>query len=565
MISSIKKIIFIHVLCLVFTGSMAQEKFPLAWKADHGFKATLCRTWDDYGTLFIGASEKEISVIGKEGKSLWRFKFQEKGFKEAKEVWYYNNGVVEVTYKPADKKSQEDIVVLYDVQNGNELWKTGNDENKFKELIKPKPQENPVDNSIPFASLPLKKVYGTKIRRDINVTTADYGSFVVYRPGVPFSWGKEVSSEIYIPEKSIEVNLNYKRKLLRAAIGKTTVINITASKGGTQLWSSELKVKIVSTLVSDEDMIDFFVSQNKVFVVYEGISVLDLSTGKLLWTSDFNNSEVSVGLKARQELNIADMPLVTDDGVYIADLTSETFGIKKCDLETGNVLWKSPKYSSSDVIPYITIQGGVVLAKFGGIINVQSVITNPNNGAETYKTEFKMRGKAGIKAFDSKTGKVLWDEKKLGDKIDFISDLIQDNGKVSFFSDKAFYTIDLKSGDMLNKVVIKELKVDKAIAVWSSDDGKLAYAVYDNGIFAVDLASGKTKYELKVNDVYGVFKRGNRYFLQIGEDLNKLVSFDLEEGKLKGKMDDAYKRNVTVDGQNVIKINWGEIEKYTVK
>ncbi|MBX9853877.1 MAG: PQQ-binding-like beta-propeller repeat protein [Cytophagaceae bacterium] len=561
-----KKLFISFALFLLFISLQAQDKFPLAWQANHGFKPTLYKTWDDNGTWFLGVSEKEISVIGTDGKSLWKFNFQEKlGFKEAKSAWSYNNGVVEVIFKPNDKKSKEEITVLFDAMTGKELWRTGKGEQAaFDALVNKKAETTYYDNSIPYVNNPVYKIYGTKIRQDINTTVADYGSFVVYRPGLPFKWGSVVNSSIYVPENDISVKLSYERKLLRAAIGKNTTITVSANKGGNSVWTTELKAKIVSTCVSDEDMIDFFVSQGKVIVVYEGISVIDLNTGKLLWTSEFNNSEVSVGLKVKQELMIADMPLATNDGIYIVDLTSDTYGIKKCDLETGKVIWKSPKYSSSDIIPFITIQNGVLIAKFGGIINVQSVVTNANTGAETYITEYKMRGKAGIKAFDCKTGALLWDEKKLGDKIDFISDFIQEDGKVSFFSDKAFYTFDIKSGEMKSKIAIQGLKVEKVLGVFKSYDNKTAYAIYDNGIFAVDISSGKTKYELKVSDINGFFKRGNRYFAQIGENLDKLVSIDLENGKAMNKME-ARKSDVAQDGKHIIQVNWEAIQMYEVK
>ncbi|MBK7110865.1 MAG: hypothetical protein IPH60_00225 [Flavobacteriales bacterium] len=58
-----------------------------------------------------------------------------------------------------------------------------------------------------------------------------------------------------------------------------------------------------------------------VFVVYEGITCLDLGTGKVLWSTTFDNTETSLGLKAKQVIGRAAMPLPAADGVYVCDFS----------------------------------------------------------------------------------------------------------------------------------------------------------------------------------------------------------------------------------------------------
>jgi hypothetical protein len=536
--------LLLFVFCL--TSTQAQPTMALVWKADHGFKPDYLKNYGPYGDYFVGMTKKQVSVIGGDGQLLWKYSFKDKfGISEINGAHLLGDAVIKFDIKP---KNTDETDILVNAKTGEEVWRTGGDDKSKLDELMNNSIHKAIDNRILFASVPEKK---------------NYGSRIISYPTTPFIWGDEVTSSVDVPDQGYKVTLSYTRKFLRSSYGKTTPVTITATKGETTLWSLDLDVKIVNTLVSDEDIIDFYVSQNKIVLVYQGVSVIDLSSGKLLWTSDFDNAEISVGLKAKQELNIADNPLVTQDGIYIVDLTSATYGIKKCALETGDLIWKSPKYSSSDVVPFITMQNGVLLAKFGGVINTQQIFINDNG--TTYKSKYEFKGKAGIKAFDAQTGALIWDEKKLGDKIDVISDFILGDGTVSFFSDKAFYTLDTKTGLLKQKVPLKDLNVDNVIGVWTNDDNTIAYAVYDNGVFAVNIKDGKTIYESVIKDINGVFKRGDVYFAEIGEDRDKLIAFDILTGMTISKIDDAKRKNVTQDGQYVTTIDWGKIEKYKVK
>lgn len=533
--------------------SVGQSKMTLEWKSNHGFKAELIRTWNDLGTLFIGASETELSAIDENGKQLYRYTFNEKfGMKKAADGNIYNDDIIELIFEVS--KKADPIKILLDAKSGQEIWRSGQDQSKYLTLIASKPASHHFNRTFLTPSSGANKNYGSSI--------SIFGSGTSLKE-ILNSTGDKMTYRLFHTESQTNIDLSYDRKVFRAATGKSVILTLSTSKNSNVLWSTDFNARVITTMVSDEDMLDFYVANDKIFVIYEGISVFDLNTGKLIWKSEFNNSEVSFGLKAKQELNIADYPLVTTDGVYIVDLTSETYGIKKVDLETGKILWKSPKYSGSDIIPFISIQNGALLAKFGGIINVQTYIPNSNGGA-TYKTEFLMKGKAGIKAYDPGSGKLLWDEKKLGYKFSFLSDFIQSDGQVSFFSDKGFYTVNAKTGEVKHQFPFKSLKPSKLILTWLSDDLTKAYAAYDDGLVAVDLKTGTLLYESNIKDLAGMFRRGDVYFAKTGKEQDKIVAIDLETGDLLGILEATYK-NVTEDGRHVVIIDWGAIERYKVK
>lgn len=371
-------------------------------------------------------------------------------------------------------------------------------------------------------------------------------------------------NSIIVSDEDMHVRLDYKKRLLRNQGGAKTPMTLTAKRfsTGEVLWSSEFEANLVTTVASKKDMINFFVKNDHVFVVYEGISVFDLKSGKLLWKSDFNNSEVDNGLtKVKQQANIADLPLVDGNAVYIVDLTKETYGIKKVDAATGNVIWKTDKFSSSDVIPSIELVNGLLVAQFGGVINNQTYVHTDK--LEKWTSTYKFRGNAGIKVFDPASGKLVWDETKLGEKLDFISSFLFNDSKVYFFTDRSYFAIDIATGVIKQQVSLKDLKMGEAIQLILSDDKSKIYGIMEKGVCGIDIATGKVAYSTPVKDVTNWFKRGDNYFLVIGDDQDEFVGFDILTGKLKGKHDGSEDK-ISADGEYIIDIDWGKLKKYKV-
>src|SRR5690606_23007310 len=93
---------------------------------------------------------------------------------------------------------------------------------------------------------------------------------------------------------STDVELFYKDKLLKNS-SSGNEFEVTVKAWGGNSWSTNLKAKAVThinrLLLSDDEptvMMNLMVRNGKVFVIYEGISVLDLKTGSLLWTTTFD-------------------------------------------------------------------------------------------------------------------------------------------------------------------------------------------------------------------------------------------------------------------------------------
>ena len=115
----------------------------------------------------------------------------------------------------------------------------------------------------------------------------------------------------------MKMKLTYQKRVIGGAKGSTRDITVTCTKisDGSYVWGTTFKGLVVSTLVTLEDLISLSMVNGKVFVMYEGITVLDESDGKILWNAEFDNSDVSVGLKAKQEIGISAMPVVDGNSI----------------------------------------------------------------------------------------------------------------------------------------------------------------------------------------------------------------------------------------------------------
>lgn len=588
-----KHLLFILVLFSWFTVN-GQESFPLMWKTNFAFNPKVYNFRNPQGTMFFGASDKEVQMLDENGKQLWAEKTEKYGLKELELVtWVKNANVIRLGRKSS--KKQTPLSVFVDAKTGQELWRTekitwmGFDGATIDESYIP--ELNAIYCQYGWVMVMIELKTGREIWKIDTYENLKLESLECFHPdgmdvievvidgGVrsyfELKTGQSVSKitskyftdqrshlgSLIVSDEDIHLRLDYKRKLMRGSTGTKTPMVLSAKKfsTGDKLWETKFEANLVTTLVTKRDMLKFYVNNSRVFVVYEGISVFDLKTGKELWKSDFNNSEVSVGLKAKQELGIADVPLVEGNEAYIADLTKGVYGIRKVDAASGKTLWQTEKYKSDDVIPALHLKNNVLLAQFGGVINIQTYMETDQAVRTTSK--WKFRGNPDIKAFDPATGKLLWDGKSLGLKMDFISSFRFDDKQVYFFTDKEFVGIDIASGQVKNKIDLKDAKLGEPIHIIMDQAANKVFAIMDKGICGLDLKSGSILYSSKVNNVTGYFEKAGRYFLLIGDDQDKIVGVDLQTGKVNGKFEgDA--DNVTEDGKFVVEMKKEKVARY---
>lgn len=484
-------------------------------------------TWEnnDERSLVIAGDMAEICGIDAvAGKVLWQINVKEKFKVKKAEEWSYDSelGIVEVKYK-GEKRG--DMVTAYlDEKTGEQLSEEATKRSK-KEKTRKQPKSK------------LKK-----------------NSFV----GIG---GLELESP------AVLLKLSYEKPKMNASFGRGKKMPITVKCSGEYSWSTTIEGSFVRALCDNVigygddfggDFIDIDTYGNYVFVQYEGLTVLDMKTGKELWSTTFDFSSFDLGVfKSEMIIGRAPMPVCDESAAYIADLSKDVRAIRKFDLRTGEKLWESERLPKDAIITEMIVVNGTLIVRNGGEVLVQKLVTNANDGSQTCISEMKEEGDFSLNAYDASTGKLLWiadDLKALGDKFKGISNLLSEDGLVYVTSEKNLFALDPKTGAAKWKVDITKMKIGKPSNIYFIGDDILIEA--KEGLARVKKADGTVKYATNTDQNFGGFFRGDVFYLWTGkkpDDRNKFIRFNLETGAIEGGIEDTYYPYFTEDGNEFIK------------
>lgn len=518
-----KNVMLGGVLSLQLMHSYAQD-FPLVFKGTFPVEAEWKVINEDRSKVLAGDLTEIAMVDTKNGASVWKINFKEKfGQKKCKDwSWDEDMQTVQLIFK-GDEKGQEKIILL-DETNGNVV------EKGTAKVIK---------------SASSKSAFKTRLS---------------------------------IPEKNLTLRLSYERpKIVSANKGRSTKIKVECN--GALNWNTEIEGQIVRSLCSSVafagfggDFLNLDVINDKVFVIYEGISVLDLNTGKLLWKATFDNSEFDFGLmKQKQTLGRAAMPLVVNDAVYIVDLSKGNYNIKKYNLENGTVLWQSNKFDEDAIVPELSIVGNVVMARFGGIIEQQTHTEGSTNVPEKCVSEPKLKGDFGIKAYDMASGKLLWEtsamKEQLGDKFSSsISNFVNDGKALYAASDKNLFAFDPATGKPKFQVPVSKLKIGTIQTLFIHNNNLIAEG--EEGVASFGMSDGKLNFAVNTDKCLGSEMIGNAYIVWVGksrDDRHKFVRMNIADGTIYGKIADTYRPWFTPDGEEFVKLDGQKLFRYKTK
>jgi hypothetical protein len=512
--------------------SNAQKEFPMQWKMSFPVSPDYKLINADRSLVLEGDMTEFAMIDAVAGKVLWKAEFKEKyGTKKSKSwEWDRKKNVIIITFKGESKK--EEKLVYVDGNTGNMI-----DENTFK-------------------------------------TTKEIKEVVVKSN---MKW----RNSYYIADKDITLDLQFEKSLWIGSSDSKKKRAISVVCSGGKSWVQTVQGNYVRDLCTgfgesfggpnEGIYLDITVHGDKVFVIYEGISVLDLNTGKLLWETTFDNSDYSFGLfKSTQTLGRAAMPLASENGVYIADLSDKNFKIKKYDINNGTLLWSSEKFDNDDVVPQLEQVGNVLLARFGGTLEVQEYHPGSSSTPARCVTQPKMVGNKGVKAYDANTGKLLWEtfkNKELGDKFgSSITNFLTDEKNIYISSDKNVFALDLTTGKPKFAVPVKKLKIDNPNNIDFLKDNIIIEA--NEGIASISKTDGKVNFATNTDKCLGTFWVGDAYFVWTGKDVfqhRKFVRLDTETGNLFGKLDDTPHPYFTPDGNSFIKFDGGKMYRFKTK
>ncbi|MBC7382357.1 MAG: PQQ-binding-like beta-propeller repeat protein [Bacteroidia bacterium] len=508
------------ILMMLSMGAFAQKECALVWKNEFPVEPKWKMINED-ATLILGGNLNEIAMIdGVTGSVLWQLNFKKAlGVKSAKDWnWNKEKGVVNVIIK--GEKKEEDKTIFYDEKSGN---------------------------MIADISTLKTKMVRTKTR---------FNSYIENK------------------EKGVELILTYKKRTI-GELFKNKPLEMTIECTGKINWSKTISAKVTTSMCRNraeggEPIIDFNVKGDKVYLIYDGISVIDLNTGNLLWQTTFDNSEYDFGLfKSSQTLGKAGAPLVENDGVYVVDLSKNQYCIKKFNLESGALIWKSEPLDKDAIVPELVLINNELIARFGGRVIVETYIPGQNGNADVYKTEPKMKGDFGLKGFDASTGKQLWDTKKMKDLNDKFSNaltnMINNDQTIYVTSDKNLYAFS-SNGKTKFITPVNKTGLGTPVKMFTYENNLIV--MFEEGIGSYEMSTGKQNYATSTKKALEDFKAGNAYFVWAGSDIFSLedfVRFDLASGQILSKMKDTSYPYFSNDGEEFVKFKGDQYARYKTR
>lgn len=529
------KTIISTLLCVtLFLSAFTQKEFSQLYSLKIPVPADYWSPSQDRSHVIAGDLAEICSIDAVAGKVLWTMRFKEKfGVKKCEEWNYLGDiGVLEIIVK-GDKKDER-RTILVDDKTGQEI-----SEEAYR-LKKEKPAK-------------------TKSSRKKGPT-----------------WSSK--DGVWVEKPAVTLQLAYERPKINSSFQRDKKFGITVSCSGEYSWSTTVQGSFVRSLCDNTagfgqdfggDFISIQATEDVVFIQYEGLSVLDIKTGKLLWETSFDFSVFDFGVfKSEMIIGRAPMPVVDKDAVYVADLSKDVRKIRKFDLRTGKILWESEKVAKDAIITEMIVLQDMLVVKNGGEVNVQTLVTNQNGGS-TCTSEYKNEGDFSLTAYSTSNGALAWDAnriKSLGDKFKSISNLNTDGTVLFVASDRSAFSLDPKTGNANWKADISKLKIGKPKEIALSGEDLIVDG--DEGVARITQANGSVKYNTNTDKNLGWFVHGDVYYLWTGkkpEERNQFIRFNMENGQVEGMIKETPYPYFTGDGNEFIKKSGSVLSRYRTK
>lgn len=524
-----KKLFTLALILSAFATAWAQKEFPVIFKSQFPVK-TDWRFVNDERSLALGGNKEAIAMMdGLTGKILWTFTMKQKfGVKKCDDWdWDHTTNAVWILLEPA-KKGEDGRKIFLDEQTGAEI-----------------------------GNIASRKQAPVKVQKK----SREY-----------------VKDALLLDDNSI-VNLSYERPQIASSIGKGTKMPITVQCSGATSWKLTFEGRVMRSLCTNAfgesrfggDFLSMSLIGSKLFVIYEGITVIDVATGKMLWQTTFDNTEFDFGVfKSVQTVGRAAMPVADPSAAFIVDLSNKENNIKKLDLATGATIWQTETFKNGAIVPDLQLAGNVLLAQFGGEVIAQTYIPGTSGRPDVCKSEPKVMGDFGVKAYDVSTGKLLWQTagmKELNDKFSGTITNIETAGNIAFFaSDKNLFAVEALSGKVVFQVQLSKMKVGKPKAIELLDGNILVWG--DFGVASVSSNTGAVNYATNTKKNLDHFWVDEACFIWVGKDiynLNNFIRFDVKTGAILGGITETGHPKFTPDGSAFIKFDGAKVSRYSTK
>ncbi|CAN5501544.1 hypothetical protein BH10BAC6_BH10BAC6_02580 [soil metagenome] len=569
---------------LLGTTATAQVPFPTLWKSSFDVSPDKQKRFNSSATLVFGANEDGACMLrGTDGKPAWSYSFKDKFGVGSFEYETWNEGAGIILFmEDADDAS---IKVFVDDKTGTELWRTNrlvrygeySLDNMLRSNLVSGISAMPVFNGkdVEFVDARTGKVMWTNTEHaaydddgfDVQSMT-DYSLIMVTskagRQYIDLKSGHTVESKKIGAFRNMAAASNtvIESKELKMRFGldlgsrglfsieRSITVTATDITSNEQVWSISFDGKVMEDLMSlgiigegATPNTSMRLVNDKLLVQYEGVTCFDARTGHKLWSTEYQSSDYSGGLKIEQTLHTAAI-LVSENSMYLVDRDAKK--IHKFDIATGTDSWSATSINSDDIVPTFVRQDNIVLAQFGGRLAHQTYFT----GSQEYKYNHTFSGDSyGVRAYNAANGAIVWDTEKMEDVLkssvgDRMTNLFVHGQHAYFCGDKMLYVLDVQTGKPKYTVDITSFELGKPWALSISEDGNRLFADCDKGVLGLMTSDGSKVFATNTKKNLGRFANGANSFVWTGDEdveLKSFVGLDLTTGAIKGSFesDDA--------------------------
>jgi outer membrane protein assembly factor BamB len=467
----------------------------------------------------------------------------------------------------------DEQIAMIDLNTGNSLW-TVKIKDKFN--IKKIDYCSWEDNNRMTLGYKEKKELKTILISELNGEPVEQAkTIVIKKDTTAYNWRNRFSNtRFYSKEHDASILLSYTEKLIgSSAYSGSLKVNLNCS--GKYNWAQTIDTKVVRSLCSNAgfglklgDLITTYVMENKVFLVYDGFTVLDITTGNILWQSGFDFVNFDFGLlKCTQEFPKAPFPYLKNNLVYVTDLHKEVLKLQALDINTGKPVWESEKFDKNTIISDIHFIDNLLIEQMGGKVISQLYKPGTGGAPDVCNTQYSFPSDGGFKAFDAISGKLIWstvDKKEFAGISKRSTNSIRSGNNIFVASEKELIVIDGLSGKIGFTSPLSKLKIGKPEEISFYKENILIQASEGFAMFSID---GKLIYNTPTDEIFNIDYIDNILVVWIGSskyDLDQFICFNPENGKILGKMKSTYHPYFSPTGNYFIKFSKKEFEKYKV-
>lgn len=514
----------------------AQGTFKQVWSGQFTNDCTFLHFASDDGNSILGTTKSDACLLnGNDGNLKWTGNFLDMAGIKNTEIQFYmaDAGI----YFVVDRKSGNDMMIAMDATTGKKIWSNGDYKKVHLSGLRYLPELKKIllitENSLVLINPKTGEKYWSTDR--FNGAMADVH---------------------YSVENDELIILNYKTSWGALFSGfKNQLMSINQTSGDVN-WTADYFGVIHNKPTSGGLVFDMQIAGDKIFLMVNGLQVIDRKTGKELWKTDYDLYDTKGLGGSTYEYGGVAYPLVHDDAVYLIynKINSKKVLLQKLDVNTGEMFWESKIDVGNAVVPTLIVENNLITLQIGGYVNIQGSDTEGN-----YFNKYRWDGPFGVMVYNTSDGKVVWSNTDLKKRV---SNIVQEGNTVYAADEKKLYAFDLASGKIN---YAQELKTGESGAAMQIDFSKNNIMVLgEDGVSNFQKADGSLSWTYKGKDVlYSSDWIGENFAVRTEKFVAVLNPAD---GKEIGRYTYGKKAwfRFTTDGKYLIHMSKKEVIKYQI-